>query len=131
MSTAFYEMRKSIWGTVGRSRTPTGNRPDVDDLTIFLTDGFPFPDVYDPTVEANNMKNKDAIRIIGIAVGDEVNVTTMRRVVSSPYQENLLNVSDFSFIVNQVETLIGRTCGGDKTALRRSPCHCKYYKVTE
>ena len=102
MSIAMRDMRDKIWKDASNDRS-------IDDLLIFITDGFPTP-AYDPTAMANELKNIYNVRIMGIGVTNNVNVNTMRRVVSKPFDQNFVNITDFPQLMDKIEEIVQKSC---------------------
>ena len=102
MSLALQDMKNKIWLSNTNDRR-------IDDLLIFITDGFPTP-AYDPTAMANELKNIYNVRIMGIGVTNRVNQTTMRKVVSKPFDQNFVNIVDFPQLMSSIGEIVQKSC---------------------
>ena len=96
------DMRDKIWKAASNDRR-------IKDLLIFITDGFPTPQ-FDPTAMATELKNIYNVRIMGIGVTNKVNVNTMRNVVSKPFDQNFVNITDFPQLMNSIDEIVQKSC---------------------
>ena len=114
MATAFQVMKNDVLGH-------SSNRPEVADLILFLTDGFPNPMTSDPRPVANELK-QNGVRIFGLAVTDRVNETVMQQ-VSSP--GDYLPVKSYRALASEVKKIIKKSCRIITTTpppRRKNPC---------
>ena len=107
MSRAFEAMRNEIWGR-------RGDRSNVRDLLLFMTDGFPSAR-YDPTRIAKDMREIDGIRIMGIGATGAVDPKKMAGVVSEPFDANFVTVKEYYLLQGKIEEIIRKTCFKNKT----------------
>ncbi len=90
-----------------------GDRPDILNLAIFISDGVPFPpNRRDPALrEAEDLKN-EGVSVVAIGVTDVIDVDLLRA-ISSPPQEEGLNyflATDFTAL-ETIRQAVGRgTC---------------------
>ena len=106
MSVALEDMRDKIWKAASNDRR-------ITDLLIFVTDGFPTP-AYDPTAMANELRDIYNVRILGIGVTNKVNVNTMRNVVSDPFDQNFVNITDFPQLMHSINEIVQKSCFAKK-----------------
>ena len=87
-----------------------GDRPDVRDIVLMITDGKPNP--HDEQALNATVKEAKArgIRIIGVGVGQGVDHALMREIVTAPYQTHYFQVEEYSKISNMLDFIIQQTC---------------------
>ncbi len=90
-----------------------GDRPEVQNLAIFISDGRPFPDSRtDPALrEAQALKDSGALTV-AIGVTSEINEALLRAVSSPPQQEgrNYFTATDFHVLNEIREAVVEGTC---------------------
>ncbi|XP_078487952.1 uncharacterized protein LOC100179634 isoform X3 [Ciona intestinalis] len=84
-----------------------GDRPDVPDLAVVLTDGRAQDNPGD-TVQA--LKNK-GVKVIAIAVTDRVDIDEINAIASDPDELNAFFVNDFQGLFSVVENIALFACG--------------------
>ena len=89
-----------------------GNRKDVKDLVMFMTDGFPNPLTQDPRPEAEILKNQKNVRVVGIGVTSDVNEDIMKQIVSEPPSVNYQGAKNYRLLAEMTQRIIARTCSG-------------------
>ena len=87
-----------------------GDRPSADNILLLISDGTPTREVEDLIPLANRMKNRKNIRIIGVGVTDQVNLTMFQHIVSRPFESHYFAVDDFDELQNIIEELIDEAC---------------------
>ncbi len=79
---ALTETRTSCFGG-------SGNRPDVPDLAILITDGLPFPSYRrEPAIAEAEALKATGVEIIAIGVTDVIDPEFLRDISSPPHREN-------------------------------------------
>ncbi len=91
----------------------SGNRPDVDDLAIIVTDGVPFPpNRRDPAIaEAQALRDSD-VTMIAIGVTDVIDPEFLKAMSSPPQQEdkNYFIAASFTALTEIAKTVVEGTC---------------------
>ncbi len=83
-----------------------GNRPNVPDILILITDGIPGIRVRDTIPEADRTKDAN-IFIISVSVTADVLIETLLQISSNNV---VLTVTDFTALNSLLESLAQRTC---------------------
>ncbi len=90
-----------------------GDRPNVPNLAIVVTDGVPFPDSRrDPALEeARNLRNA-RVTVISIGITDNIDVDFLREMSSPPQIEgqNYFTATDFTALNEIQRTVVEGTC---------------------
>ena len=90
-----------------------GDRPDVDNLAIVVTDGVPFPDSRkSPALdEAKALKDSGAT-VISIGITDNIDADFLREMSSPPQIEgqNYFTATDFNALQQIQRTVVEGTC---------------------
>jgi collagen type VI alpha len=90
-------------------RPERGDRPNVEDMIVLITDGNPTRDLaFLP--RAFGMIKASGIRIVGVGVTNNIDVDQMRQIVSKPYQDHYFEVNDFAGLNEILDTLITASC---------------------
>ena len=90
-----------------------GDRPDVQNVAIFISDGVPFPENRrDPAIsEAENLKRVATVTAIGIGVTDGIERDLLKTFSSSPQIENQNWFVAVNFVGIELHSKIsGRDC---------------------
>ena len=87
-----------------------GDRPDVADTIILLSDGAPTHNVSELDPYARELRELHEIHIIGVGVSNKVNESSFRPLVSLPFEENYSHVEDFDALQGIVNNIINETC---------------------
>ena len=84
-----------------------GDRPDVPNIGIVLSDGKANERGRDTLPEAEQAKD-EGIVIISVGVTDEIDVAEMTAIASSP--DHYIFVEDFAGLSDSLDVLVDRTC---------------------
>ena len=89
----------------------SGDRPLVDNIVLFITDGFPTkgPQNHDPRPMANLMKTNNMM-IYGLGVTERVNATIMKQVVSQPSSRFFSILDDYRDLEKRIYDIITALC---------------------
>lgn len=92
----------------------SGDRSDVPNLAVIITDGVPFPpNRRDPAIqEANNLKGLPDTSMISIGITDVIDKDLLREMSSSPQIEgqNFFTATSFEALQDIKETVVTGTC---------------------
>ncbi len=90
-----------------------GDRPDVENIAIVITDGIPTVRESDTRPEANKLKQVANVLAIGITENAEKSL--LRDISSAPQLENsnYFSAPDFTSLQKILNTLITETCDGE------------------
>jgi collagen type VI alpha len=101
-----------------------GDRPDVPNYVVFLTDGVPNVEVERTIPEAINA-HIDGIHIVLVTVGPGLttgrNYLRLHAIASEPYAENIFNVRDFPELDRIIPGIAGSLCN-EFDECRSNPC---------
>ncbi len=86
-----------------------GDRPNVPDVMIVVTDGNVTREVDDFGPEVQRVKNRD-ILILGVGVTNRIDVATMRAMVTAPPDQYYFFVEEFNELVNEIDNILSRSC---------------------
>ena len=89
----------------------TGDRPDVDNLAIIVTDGVPTLDVDSAIHEAAALRDTGVI-MLAIGITDMINEDFLKEMSSSPHIEdqNYFMATDFSALSHITTNVVEGTC---------------------
>ncbi len=90
-----------------------GDRPDVNNLAIVVTDGVPFPDSRRSPALDEAMALKDSgATVISIGITDNIDVDFLREMSSPPQLEgqNYFTATDFNALQQIQSTVVEGTC---------------------
>lgn len=96
-----------------------GDRPDVPNLLVIVTDGHSNVNHEETIPEARLIKNMGTT-IITVAIGLEDN-TELRGMASQPIQDNMIEVMDFEGLGQLSHTIVTPLCS-DADMCERNPC---------
>ena len=90
-----------------------GDRPDIPNLAIFISDGVPFPpERRDPAIrEAENLKNA-GVSVVAIGVTNVIDMDLLRAISSAPQEEgrNYFVATDFTALEAIRSSVAQGTC---------------------
>ncbi len=89
-----------------------GDRPEVDDLAIVITDGVSTRDRHLTSPYAREAKER-GIRILAVGIGPDINIEELESIASPPGEETeqtVFQVSDFDKLADIVPGLVQETC---------------------
>ena len=90
-----------------------GDRPNVDNLAIVVTDGEPFPESRKPPAldEARALRNA-GVTVISIGITDHIDADFLKEMSSPPQIEgqNYFTATDFSTLNEIQRTVVEGTC---------------------
>ena len=102
-----------------------GDRTNVDNLAIVVTDGVPFPDNRrQPALEEARALRDSGAKIISIGITDNIDIEFLREMSSPPQIEgqNFFTASNFDVLTQIQNTVVEGTCetleGNDKTSCK-------------
>ena len=84
-----------------------GDRPNVQDIIIFITDGVPTIRIPDTVRQANAVK-KDGIYLIPVGITEEVNLPQLRQMATNA--NDVVTVEDFDVLDQQLKRLLDVAC---------------------
>ena len=90
-----------------------GDRPDVDNLAIVVTDGVPFPDSRrSPALDEAKALRDSGVTVISIGITDNIDVDFLREMSSPPQIEgrNYFTATDFNALLQIQNTVVEGTC---------------------
>ena len=91
----------------------SGDRSDVNNVAIIITDGVPFPDAYrQPAIdEARALRNAGTI-MVSVGITDFVDVAFLKEMSSSPQilNQNYFQVPNFDALTQIQKTVVEGTC---------------------
>ncbi len=100
---AFRQIRTDVF-------TPAnGDRPNVQNLIIVVTDGNVTREREDFGAEVQRVKNTGAT-IVGVGVTQSIDIPTMRAMVTQPADEFYFFVEEFDELVNEINAILSRSC---------------------
>ena len=89
-------------------RDSNGDRNDVNDLAIIVTDGVPYPPSRrDPAVESACALKKGGVKIIAVGITDAIDEEFLKAMSSPPHVEgsNYFTAADFS-VLNEIRKMV-------------------------
>ena len=111
MNSQTYIDRALIWARTRLFTERNGDRKDVPNILILLTDGKQTQSVYatSPIVQADLLR-KNGVTILTIGIGRFVNEIELARIAGGP--ENLILASSFDELLSgpTLKNLLGKTC---------------------
>ena len=91
----------------------TGDRPNVDNLAIFISDGVPFPaNRRDPAIQEAQLLKDAGVNVVAIGVTDVIDLDLLRAISSAPQIENqnYFTATDFTAL-GEIRRAVGEgTC---------------------
>jgi len=91
----------------------TGDRPDVNNLAIIVTDGVPFPPTRrDPAIAEAAALRDSGVTMIAIGVTDVIDPDFLKEMSSPPQMEdqNFFTATDFSALEGITTSVVEGTC---------------------
>ena len=89
-----------------------GHRPNASDITIIITDGFSNVDAMLTSTYATAAR-ADNIRMFAVAIGYQVEMNEIERIVSWPYFHHEFFVDEWSNLPDLANTINASICGGE------------------
>ena len=113
--TSIYRGLRAIRNDVFQERH--GDRPDVPNYLILVTDGPPNMDVNGTITEAIN-NQIDGNHVILVLIGADLlkgrNYLSLYSIASEPYASNIIAAPDFKELLNKVPEVVNSLCNGKR-----------------
>ena len=104
--------------------TATGDRPNVQNLAVMVTDGVPYPpNRRDPAINAAAALRNSGVNMVAIGVTPVIDEAFLKQMSSPPQMkdQNYFTAADFSQLGNIIQDVVAGTCdaivAGKKLAL--------------
>lgn len=91
-----------------------GDRTDLDNVVIIITDGIPTIRAQDTVTEANLLKEIAEVIVVGIT--DGVDIPTLEAIATNP--NDVILIDDFSGLINSLDSVL-------------SFCNCKNFSLSK
>ncbi|XP_045165576.2 uncharacterized protein LOC123529337 [Mercenaria mercenaria] len=101
-----------------------GDRPNVDDVLIIVTDGD--SDDYDYTIEQAKLARDSGIHIFAIGIALK-NLTELKNIASPPAEQNVLSINDFDNLKTLKGKIFASICTGTPVPNPFEKCGKKEY----
>lgn len=97
-----------------------GDRPDFANTIVIITDGA--SDNQNLTLQEATLTKNAKIRIVALGVGNWLNMYEFQNMVSYPYQENTVTVSNYAGLTQSVNDDLHNTICSNSNACASNPC---------
>ena len=101
MAAAFIAARENVFGR-------NGDRPNVQNIAVIITDGRSEPDPTRTIPEANNLK-QSGVTIIAVGIGNQVDRNELRGIATNP-DRDVIVAQNFVDLQRQLGSLLDRAC---------------------
>jgi len=86
-----------------------GDRPDVMNIAIVITDGQSTRDKNLTGPYAKDARDS-GVKMITIGITDKINMTELKKVASEPHSRTILRVGEYAKLFTALDSLVGEAC---------------------
>ena len=90
-------------------KTSNGDRPNIDNIAIVVTDGKSTWDTKLTAPYAKEARDNGA-KVMAIGISDDIDMAELKLIASAPHDQTIFNVKDFSTLGGILDNLIMETC---------------------
>ena len=101
-------------------KTSNGDRPNVDNIAIVITDGQSTWDKHLTAPYAREARN-NGVKMMAIGISDSVDMEELKKIASQPHQQTIFNVDNFDTLGGILDNLIVETCVTDVRRTTTTP----------